>query len=179
MNKKFKKRITSLLFTLLLSINAGADSTVKPYIAAEVGAAYWDIDFLDDDVGLSFTVGLGLRIGRTFALEGAYQNFGTMNFVADDVEGELEAESASLSVRYTLPLEKNIKPFIYAGAEKMEYTEQSDGDNDIFNRDENTETTFGFGLSISQDERSDIRVTLASHANGDIIRLTAGGALDF
>ena len=179
MNKRSIPVIVSLCSTLTISIGSTAEPRVKPYIAAEVGAAYWDVNFLDDDVGLSFSVGLGLRLGSDFALEAAYQNFGTMNFVAGDVEGELEAESASLSARYVLPFGEKVRPFIFAGAEKMEYTEQNDGDDDIFDRSEDTEASYGFGLSIPQDENSDIRVTLASHADGDIIRLTAGGSLDF
>ena len=174
------KNIAITLWTLIfIFFTPVANSQVTPYIAAEVGAAYWDADFLDDDLGLTVTVGLGLRLVSNIAIETAYQNFGTMNFVAGSTEGELEAESASFAARFVLPTSDKFKPFVFAGAEKMRYTEQNDGDQDIFDQSEDTEATFGFGLSITQDEQSAIRITLASHADGDIIRLSAGGALDF
>ncbi len=179
MYRTYKRTFLLTCSAALLAGSVSANAQIKPYIAAEVGMAYWDVNFLDDDIGLSYAVGLGLRFGSNVALEAGYQNFGTMNFISGDTEGELEAESASLTARFELPIGDKVKPYVFAGVETMEYTEQNDGDEDIYDRNEDADATFGLGLSIAQDEQSAIRITLASHGEGDIIRLSAGGTLDF
>ena len=120
MYRTYKRTFLLTCSAALLAGSVSANAQIKPYIAAEVGMAYWDVNFLDDDIGLSYAVGLGLRFGSNVALEAGYQNFGTMNFISGDTEGELEAESASLTARFELPIGDKVKPYVFAGVETME-----------------------------------------------------------
>ena len=147
-----------------------------PYLNMEVGVSYWDVNFLQDDVALSISGALGLRLNQYVSMEVGYQNFGSMNFVSTSAEGELEAESFSAAALLSIPLGEQLKGFILAGAEEVNFTEQST--SPTFNFEKETENYFGLGMLLSRNERSAYRLTLASHADGDIIRLTIGGNLD-
>ena len=111
---------------------------------------------------------LGIELG--------YQNFGSMNFRTGSAEGELEAESFSAAAMVRIPFTKELKGFLLAGVEEMDFTEDSTATT--FDFKEDTESFFGIGALLSRNDHSEYRITLASHADGDIIRLSIGGNLD-
>lgn len=151
---------------------------LTPYINVEVSANYWDIDFVEDDFALGFVAALGLRLHPLVSIELGYHNLGTMNFISreNDAEGELIIDSISGSVLLHIPFNKNYKGFVQIGAEKIDYTEQSTADT--FDFENTTEGFFGIGIMLKQSNHSSYKLSLASQADGDIIRLSIGGNLD-
>ncbi len=164
------------MFASLTLATTSSLAEPTPYLNMEVGVSYWDVNFLQDDVALSISGALGLRLNQYVSMEVGYQNFGSMNFVSASAEGELEAESFSAAALLSIPLGEQLNGFILAGAEEVDFTEQST--SPTFNFEKETENYFGLGMLLSRNERSAYRLTLASHADGDIIRLTIGGNLD-
>lgn len=151
---------------------------LTPYINVEVSTNYWDIDFVEDDFALGFSAALGLRIHPLVSIELGYHNLGTMNFISreNDAEGELIIDSVSGSLLLHIPFNKNYKGFVQIGAEEIDYTEQSTADT--FDFENTTESFFGIGIMLKQSKHSSYKLSLASQADGDIIRLSIGGNLD-
>lgn len=161
----------------LLSANVSSEPAI--YANMEVGVNYWDIEYLQDDFSLGIAGAVGLRIHSMLRLELGYQYFGSMNFVVDSsTEGELDAQSFSGQAVINIPVNKELSGFILAGVEEMDYTETSTGATATFDLDEDGGNVFGIGVLLKRDANSEYRLSLASHADGDIIRLSIGGNLD-
>jgi len=177
MKQFFAKTIAYSLLAPLLYIQT---TTVKAdptgYVNLEVGANYWDIDFLEDDVSLGLAGALGLRLNSLASIELGYQNFGSINFISPTAEGELEIESFSGSLIIHVPFSEKLKGYVQAGIEEVDYTEQSTAPT--FDFEKSTESYFGVGFLLTKSESGTYKLTLASHADGDVIRLSIGGNLN-
>lgn len=181
-NKKFdqprrKGWLLQLMVFILLGYSAASSyAQIKPYVAGEIGAAFWDYEFIDDDIGLALSGALGLDFTSNLGLELGYQNFSTMNYVAPDTEGEIEVQSFSVAALFTLPINSKLSLFLLGGGERVDIDEQS-VNAPVFDSESRSEPFFGVGAYIPQDHRSNIKVILSTHDGGDIIKLSIGGKL--
>lgn len=170
------RRFSTGCCCLVLCLPSTLSAEINPYIGLDIGAAYWDYAFIDDDVGLSFAGSLGLEWRQTLALELGYQNFGTMNFVSPSTEGEIEAESFSASAIVQLPVSDSINIYLQGGMEHLQYTQQP-ANPLAFEVESRDKGYYGLGLTLPRENNSAVRIGVTSHDNGDIVRLTIGGTL--
>lgn len=165
-----------IAFLVVAYYSSNGYTQIKPYVTGEIGAAFWDYEFIDDDVGFALSGALGLDFKSTLGLELGYQNFGSMNYVAPETEGEVEVQSFSLAALLTLPVNSKFSLFFLGGGERVDIDEQS-VNTPVFDSESRSEGFFGIGAHIPQDHRSSIKVMLSTHDGGDILKLSIGGKL--
>lgn len=176
-SNKHKAILGTVAATLLSSNVVHADSDVlgDAYLFAEVGFNRFDVSQLDESSG-GFSVGLGYTFNESLGVELSYNDFGEVDVRQNNtVLGEYQATSVSLALLAGGNAGINKYAYGIFGVEYFEDDFTPDSlEADLDDLPSETEVFFGVGLNLSTDAAVPARLTLTSHAQQDLLRLTAG-----
>lgn len=159
-------------------IAAHADET-SVYAFFDAGFSRYDRDLADESAA-GIAIGVGYRLTEVMDLELAYNDYGPVDLRSNEtVQGELEAQSLSLSVNIaSTDITSTVSIHGVFGFEYTNFETEffSVGTLGTGRQDEHdTLSLFGVGMTIEGGgSATRARLRLTSNADGDILRLALG-----